>query len=214
MGIASDEREGLRAFWWLPRTWCGVVVHAASLPLLVGSILISIQWNGRSGAFLFELPLLALLLVGVVLAIRGAWQTVRDPRLGAKVVLWGAVALLVSFGVMRLSAHARTAAFAACGERAQPLIDGLRGWAVAHGAAPASLHELVPDHLPWVPGTGLPGFPKFDYRRMDGEAFELSVFCGSGFDFDRFVYWSSETYPDSMYGGFVQRIGKWAYVHE
>jgi hypothetical protein len=72
----------------------------------------------------------------------------------------------------------------------------------------------VPDHLPWVPGTGLPAYPKFDYRRTGGEAFELSVFCGDGFDFDRFVYWSSETYPDAMYGGFVQRIGKWAYVHE
>ena len=33
-------------------------------------------------------------------------------------------------------------------------------------------------------------------------------------DFDVFFYWPSETYPDAIYGGVVERIGDWAYVHE
>jgi hypothetical protein len=32
--------------------------------------------------------------------------------------------------------------------------------------------------------------------------------------FDSLVYWPERTYPDFMYGGGVERIGDWVYVHE
>lgn len=35
-----------------------------------------------------------------------------------------------------------------------------------------------------------------------------------GINFDVFVYWPEGNYPDSMYGGWVERIGHWAYMHE
>ena len=32
--------------------------------------------------------------------------------------------------------------------------------------------------------------------------------------FDCFVYWPERNYPEHMYGGWVERMGDWAYVHE
>jgi len=44
---------------------------------------------------------------------------------------------------------------------------------------------------------------------------ELRVNCGLGFlNWDVFFYWPSEDYPKNIYGGTVERMGKWAYVHE
>lgn len=43
---------------------------------------------------------------------------------------------------------------------------------------------------------------------------ELAVDCTSPLKFDQFVYWPSETYPRSLYGGATRRIGSWAFVDE
>lgn len=44
---------------------------------------------------------------------------------------------------------------------------------------------------------------------------ELRVNCGSGgLNWDVFFYWPTEDYPENIYGGYVERIGKWAYVYE
>lgn len=52
-------------------------------------------------------------------------------------------------------------------------------------------------------------------RHGRGAPYELLVHCPSGpMNWDVFVYWPSESYPDTMQGGWVERIGGWAYVHE
>jgi hypothetical protein len=46
-------------------------------------------------------------------------------------------------------------------------------------------------------------------------SYELRIDCPSGgINFDRFIYWPSETYPDRIQDNLVERIHKWAYVHE
>lgn len=45
----------------------------------------------------------------------------------------------------------------------------------------------------------------------------LTYFCFSVYlslGFLVFVYWPQEIYPNYMYGGNVERINGWAYVHE
>jgi len=56
------------------------------------------------------------------------------------------------------------------------------------------------------------GVPDSDERLLP--RWELTVFCGRAFQWDRFVYWPEESYPESVHGGTVERIGGWAYVHE
>ncbi len=47
------------------------------------------------------------------------------------------------------------------------------------------------------------------------KGYELKVNCGGlGINFDKFVYWPERKYPKEMYGGVVELIGEWAYVHE
>jgi hypothetical protein len=44
---------------------------------------------------------------------------------------------------------------------------------------------------------------------------ELRVHCSIGFlNWDMFIYWPTEDYPDGIYGGAIERIADWAYVHE
>jgi len=44
---------------------------------------------------------------------------------------------------------------------------------------------------------------------------ELSIPCGLGvLNWDVFFYWPTEDYPKRTHGGSVERIGRWAYVHE
>jgi hypothetical protein len=64
-------------------------------------------------------------------------------------------------------------------------------------------------------------YPEFTYwkdyndiQAKPGE-YELRIDCTSGgINFDRFIYWPSEEYPDRIQGNWVERIRSWGYVHE
>ena len=61
--------------------------------------------------------------------------------------------------------------------------------------------------------------PKAEEARAAGAdvvgAEDLVEQVGKGnINFDRFIYWPSEQYPNRIQGNGVERIGKWAYVHE
>jgi len=52
-------------------------------------------------------------------------------------------------------------------------------------------------------------------RILRDSKWELRVPCPSGgLNWDVFFYWPSKNYPNYIYGGSVERIGDWAYVHE
>lgn len=87
------------------------------------------------------------------------------------------------------------------------------------GRPPASLQELVPRYLPTIPKTGMPVYPKYSYstetNQWDGNPWVLYVNCTSGgINFDMFMYFPKQNYPEKGYGGWIERIGAWAYVHE
>lgn len=52
--------------------------------------------------------------------------------------------------------------------------------------------------------------------RMLGDApWELRIPCSAGFlNWDVLIYWPTERYPDAAYGGWIEPVGRWAYVHE
>ena len=113
----------------------------------------------------------------------------------------------------------RRARFAAAAERAVPVIQAIEAHRKATGNLPASLESLVPSQLRGIPSTGMIAYPSFSYATSKGKelfkTYELSIPCPSGgINFDVFVYWPEQGYPDSMYGGGIERIGNWAYVHE
>jgi hypothetical protein len=90
-----------------------------------------------------------------------------------------------------------------------------------NGEYPDSLKRLSPGYLEEIPYTGMIAYPEFSYCRdrngieTSPGSYELQINCPTGMlNFDSFIYWPSETYPDRIGGNGVERIRTWAYIHE
>jgi len=56
--------------------------------------------------------------------------------------------------------------------RAQGLVAAIERYKQDHGAPPSELSALLPDYLSEIPGTGVAGFPRFEYRLIaDNESY-------------------------------------------
>jgi hypothetical protein len=52
-------------------------------------------------------------------------------------------------------------------------------------------------------------------RTLIEAPWELRVPCSrGGLNWDVFFYWPGQRYPAKAYGGSIERLGDWAYVHE
>lgn len=115
----------------------------------------------------------------------------------------------------------RIAAFYEVGKRAEPLIAAINAFTTASNRPPAMLEDLVPGFLPKLPETGLGAAPHFRYRVCEsdpvyaGNSWMLELPAGSGgINFDSFIYFPNQQYPTHGFGGWLERVGDWAYVHE
>lgn len=104
-------------------------------------------------------------------------------------------------------------------ERGQPLVDAITVYQAEHGRPPAALDELVPEYIDRIPETGIGAHPEFGYRvgepeQHDGNEWVLVVTppCVAGFD--SFLYFPKQNYPTRGYGGGLEPVGTWAWVHE
>ncbi len=113
--------------------------------------------------------------------------------------------------------------------RARPLVTALEKFRSDHGHYPGALTRLVPRYLPRVPDAGVLGHREFEYTRADPQdqmgrgawladwhaGYDLRLPCPWGFlNFDSMHYWPSGQYPKQAWGGVIEEIGGWAYVHE
>lgn len=107
-------------------------------------------------------------------------------------------------------------------ERSQPLIQAIKQFEQDQGVPPKELVELVPDYLSAVPDTGIRACPEYRYYSGDiarkqyaGNPwvlwFPAPVF---GVGFDEMLYFPKQNYPKRGYGGSLERVADWAYVHE
>jgi hypothetical protein len=183
---------------------CGV------LPLLPGP-----GWlEGPSRFLLFFEPFVVFPWIAAVLFVPVAAAHAvfnRDEKRWWRRGLGVALILIVSVPLGVVGGEAvRRARFAAAAERAAPVVAGIEEHRRRTGRDPESVD---------TPYTGMMAYPSFRYERaQEGDRFgryELSIDCPSGLiNWDRFVYWPEGNYPGAMYGGGVERIGAWAYVHE
>lgn len=170
-------------------------------------------------AFLLAAPAALCFLIAALVKFRN-----REGRFQNLSCFFACVVLCgLGISALRLSQHLRSAAFWRAGGTGNQVVAALNRFHGDKGKFPESLNELVPEYIPLVPSTGLLGYPEFYYHKADEEndwirgnaEFELGIECTSGgINFDRFFYWPSEQYPDFIYGGSVERIANWAYVHE
>ncbi len=177
-----------------------------------------------SGIFLwFEmfiiLPFLAALLALVIAPFLLFFRRLRP--LAARSLIAAAVLAVAAFVGLRFGGRVRMAAFHSLAERSAPLVQAIRSYESRHGTPPADLAALVPQFLPSIPSTGMAAYPRFEYHvgekaaRYDGNPWVLVVFTPSGgINFDTFMYFPLQNYPKTGYGGSLERISDWAYVHE
>lgn len=190
------------------------------------SPLLAIAPSG-SETFLFELVPVFLFMGAVLMLIvspllfffRNCRSFALRSLLGSA-VLMNAVLIGDSFGT-RLHREAFLKAFHGLAERSTPLVQAIKSYEVRYGSPPPDLSALVPEFLPSVPGTGMAIYPQYKYytaekaAEFEGNPWVLVVSTSTGvLNWDQFMYFPLQNYPDTGYGGQIERIADWAYVHE
>lgn len=171
------------------------------------------SWYG----IIFVFPTLAAVPMFLAALIGLAFRRIR--RLSAAVALCSAVYFVGFFVSIRIGQNVRMRAFHQLAERSKPLTVAIRNFEQKYGRPPDSLGALVPEFLPSVPSTGMAAYPEYRYStpatNYDGNPWVITVFTPSGgINFDQFMYFPRTNYPKLGYGGWVERVGDWAYVHE
>jgi hypothetical protein len=184
---------GVVAVVLLNASLCTLLVFIAAFPGLMYFVATSFIYRNRAGE-LFRRISFAL----SCLCFIGLW--------------------ILAIGSANLLRHRSFVQASRVGDR---LVHALAQYRDDKGEYPDSLDRLIPGYLEEIPYTGMIAYPEFSYSkdrndiRTNPGSFEVRINCTSGgINFDRFIYWPSETYPDRIQGNGVERIGKWAYVHE
>lgn len=137
-------------------------------------------------------------------------------------VVFSLVSLIAISAGSRLGGNIRMAAFDSLGQKSMGLVQAIEAFKSARGHWPSQLDELVPDFLPAIPSTGMSAYPHFEYHATadtpenhSGNPWVLILQTPMGFpNWDRFMYFPRQNYPERGYGGRIERLGNWAYVHE
>lgn len=104
--------------------------------------------------------------------------------------------------------------------RLNALIDAIESYHNEKGEYPAALEELSPNYIKALPGTGMIGYGDLQYRLSTKstpyKSYELYIFCGlyAFGDTEAFIYWPEDNYPTCLWDGLVEKMDKWAYVHD
>lgn len=204
------------------------VFGAARIALIAGGILGAVlvalhAWAvsgfgpwALPGIELLFLPVLAALLaipLGVLLA---AFERTRSE--GAACLSACVVLILVGLLSHFVADRVRIRGFERAATRAAPLVAALHRYYDAHGQAPESLEALVPRYLGRLPGR----LPELELvageeaqRRFDGNPWALWVCVPTGvINWDQFLYYPLQNYPEVDHGGWLEPVGDWRYVRE
>lgn len=182
-------------------------------------IMLPVIYAGLAAVLYIPAALIACLFV------KGVWRL----RLLMGCVLFG-MAFCLAFGTGRIPWKIRKAACERVSQRSEVLIQAIDAYHAENSALPSALSDLVPEYLDEVPGTGIRAYPEFEYAsepfdnyyhvydkqiyKKYNASYELRVNFYRLFAWDCFFYWPSQEYPDCIYGGGTEKIGKWVYVHE
>lgn len=180
----------------------------------------AVSRDGDEGVLWFCLFFVAPVLVAVA-AIPAAFVGLAFRRfrsISAAIALCSVTYLMGFIVSLRIGESIRMNAFHSLAERSRPLVSAIRAYEQKHGNPPASLQALVPEFIASVPSTGMGAYPEYRYsvtNTYQGNPWMITVFTPSGgINFDQFMYLPLTNYPKAGFGGWLERVGDWAYVHE
>ncbi|WP_417378762.1 hypothetical protein [Gimesia sp.] len=123
---------------------------------------------------------------------------------------------------IQLGQQVRMVRMADFADRSRFLVEAIEDYTRDHTRHPETLEQLVPDYLTAVPGTGMMAYPEYEYYVSadyqwwpEQNPWILVVRTPSGGpNWDMMLYFPKQDYPENGYGGWLERVGDWAYVHE
>jgi hypothetical protein len=138
-----------------------------------------------------------------------------------KILLACILYLIVGMAGIRLTADVRHNAFVDLAQRSRPLVTAIKQFETKYGKPPSNLEQLIPEFLSAVPGTGIGASPNYEYivvtdkSNYEANPWILQISTPSGLmNWDVFLYFPKQNYPEVGYGGVFEPIEDWAYVHE
>ncbi len=218
----DHSRTGTRKMWG--PTVIAAVLSAAALLGIPAAERAAVAPNGTD-QWLWVEPLVFCVpfLAAAVVVLMGLFKLItgRGTRTHALWVACALIYLVAEFIAVRIGHRIRMDAFKSLALRSAPLVQAIKAYELQHGRPPQSLVALVPAFLPQVPTTGMAAYPNYEYETgysaadFHGNPWVLVVHTPSGgVNFDQFLYFPLQNYPEHGYGGRLQRLGDWAYVHE
>ncbi len=220
MTVASVRGDGGRRAEFLQRdAWFRPLLCILTLPPVAYA-----AWTGRCvlglGGYavgeaglliaLYALLSMAAFPVGFVLVL--FFKTHVD---GMRVVILGCWSMLACVLAVAGGDLLRMQAFASAAECAVPLVRAIERHERERGSPPESLAALVPGFLDAIPTRFHSLTIETDSEATLGRRWMLVLSCASGrFNRDSFRYLSDQQYPERAWGGRLQRIGAWVYVHD
>jgi hypothetical protein len=166
-----------------------------------------------------ELFILVPVLAGFVAVAALPFLVPRRTRAQAiEALLIGVVIAALFVPAFVGSIRLRSFGFYLAARRAAPIVAAVERYVADRGGPPVNLGDLVPAYLPALPSR-LPDLRIIvgDKAREEfgGNDWVLFTIVSSGLiNWDQFIYYPNQQYPRTGHGGWLERIDRWAYVHE
>jgi len=188
----------------------------------VGSSYLSVSGYGSWGIPGQELVTWLALLGVVIAAVALFGLFIGKVRCSAMATLIGACFMVImSVASLKSADNIRRHGFERLSREAAPLVSAIHDYEKKFGYPPENLEILK---VSYPPGHVIKGgeLPDFEYLpgalasdRYHGNPWVLILETPSGaLRWDRFLYYPLQNYPSLGHGGWLERVGEWAYVHE
>ncbi|MBD3245596.1 MAG: hypothetical protein GF333_01115 [Candidatus Omnitrophica bacterium] len=203
------------------------MLAAGGIALVVNGIELFLKWYALSprgsmalqqASVFFVLPFVAAVLLVPAAAVLALFP--RPRRFAVSMLLASILFVGITLAV-RAAVDVRARRFRALAERSEPLVEAIRQYTADKGEPPDNLEALVPQYIEKIPGTDMGAYPEYRYERADssrqwhGNPWVLYVETPLGIlNWDIFLYYPEQNYPEYAFGGSIERMRKWAYIHE
>ncbi|MEK7309919.1 MAG: hypothetical protein AAB038_03795 [Planctomycetota bacterium] len=171
---------------------------------------------------MFVLPIILLPFLLIPFSIIGL--IIRKFRKASlRFLIIGVIVITTGLPSICIGLSIRMNEFQKLAQRSTPLINAIKNYERKYGVPPQSIEVLIPEFLDKFPKTGMPTYPNYVYKILSSD--EASHYAGNPWiisvattltmtDFDCFIYLPKQNYPREGYGGSLEKISDWAYVHE
>jgi hypothetical protein len=177
--------------------------------------------TGKGGWVIAGVEIFVLAMFAALLAFIAALFALASPgfrRTAVSTLIISGSVVLLFVPALYISAALRSYGFHLAAQRSAPLISAIEQHMRDTGRPPSAMQDLIPRYLPSIP-DGLPELElitgKDAMDNYEGNEWVLRALVSTGMiNWDLFMYWPKQNYPDTGYGGWIERIDRWAYVHE